>query len=134
MSQLMGQGAVVACSPVERANRRHVDAVRLDVVIGARLFGHVDLSAARGKERLQRGVGHGAKITGRIGQDVEFSGQALDLVGIEHAVGLGIGNLALLAVLVLALDGTLFHHGRGFLALPNMAPKLLGLIERHPSG
>jgi len=111
-----------------------MNTVGLDIVIGARLLGAVDLRACRGKERLQLGVGHGAKITGRIGQDVEFSGQAIDLVGVEHAVGLGIGDLAFLAVLVLALDGAVFHDGGGFLALADMAPKLLGLIERHPAG
>ena len=45
-----------------------------------------------------------------------------------------LGNLAFLAVLVLALDSAVFYHGGGFLSLANMTPKLLGLIERHPAG
>ena len=134
VGQLMRQGAVISCSPVKGRDRRHVDAINLDVVIGARLLGRVDLRACRGKERLQLGIGHGAKITGRIGQDVKFSGQAVDLVGVEHAVGLGIRDLAFLAVFVLALNGAVFHDGGGFLTLTYMAPKLLGLIERHPAG
>ena len=35
---------------------------------------------------------------------------------------------------VLALDSAVFHDRGGFLALADMAPKLLGLIERHPAG
>nr|MBC6967858.1 hypothetical protein [Roseobacter litoralis] len=134
MGQLVRQGAIISCCPVKGCDQRHVDAVCLDVVIGTRLLGAVDLRATRGKEGLQLGVCYGAKITGRVGQDVKFSGQALDLVSVEHAVGLGIGDLAFLAVLILALDCAVFHNSGGFLALADMAVQLLGLVKCHPAG
>ena len=63
----------------------------------------------------------------------DFVSKPFDLVGVENTIGAGVGDLTFFAVFVLALDGAEFDHGRRLLTLAHMAPKLLGLLEGHPT-
>ena len=59
------------------------------------------------------------------GAAVVFFGQALDLIGIEDAIGAGIGEAAFLSVFALLLDGAVFDNGCGLFALADLAADFL---------
>lgn len=135
MGRLVGQRAIIACRAVKGGNRRHVDEVLGRVVVGAGVVTGADLGLGRGKERLQCRVGLGAKVAGFLGgRGVKLGRQAVDLFGVEHAIGFQIRDAALVAFLGFALESAILHHGCGFLALADLPARLLRLTIGEPMG
>ena len=95
VGELMGEGAVKSLRVVEGGDGRHVDAVDLNVIVGAGVGARLDGRAGARKEGVKLGVGGGAEVARWLGADVKFLGQTVDLVGVEHTVGSAVGNLLL---------------------------------------
>ena len=123
---------------LEQMRGRHGDSVRAGLVIGfAALVTQIDRD--RGEERVEFRLAAFRLDQIERGNRMEPFGQALDLVGIEHRIGLqhparfvrllaGVGGFDLLSIaLVEDCDGRLR-------AFTDLRPQALGLIIGHPIG
>ena len=94
VGRLVRERGIVAPRLVEGRDRRHVNKVGHGVVVGARVLAGADVGAGRGKEGVKLGIGGGAEVARFIGRGgVKLGGQAVDLLGVEHAIGFQIGTL-----------------------------------------
>ncbi|CUH60876.1 hypothetical protein THS5294_02172 [Thalassobacter stenotrophicus] len=146
MGQLMGPDPVEIARVLEPRDGRHVDLVhgRQIVRLRAREDGR-DVDGIEKRLHVRdwlgpRMLGHGLRVR------KEAVGQALDLAGIEHAVGfleaeytgfLGV-IIPVAAVMLICARVfpalTVINDDRGLLALADLCVQRIGLRQRHPEG
>ncbi len=145
MGQLMGPDPVEIARVLEPRDGWHVDLVHGGQIV--RLRAREDGCDVDGIEkRLHVRDGLGRRMLGhglRVGE--EAVRQALDLAGIEHAVGFleaedagFLGAIIAIAAVVLAIGVppalTVVNDDRRLLALADLCVQRIGLRQRHPEG
>ncbi|KUP93582.1 hypothetical protein TRIHO_14290 [Tritonibacter horizontis] len=145
MGQLMGPDPVEIARVLEPRDGWHVDLVHGGQIVRlrAREDGH-DVDGIEKRLHVRDGLGRGI-FRRWSGVRIETVGQALDLAGIEHAVGFleakDAGFLrAIIPIAATVLIGgvrpalSVVDDDRRLLALADLCVQRIGLRQRHPEG